>query len=230
MWKVILWDIDNTLLDFFAAEKKSLKAVFQNFGLGKLSDEKVAEYSAVNIRHWERLERGEITKAEVMHGRFTEFLSRLNITDVDPDLMNAAYEAELVNHVEFVENGYDVIQSLKDKYKHYAVTNGAYEVQTKKLAVSGLDRIFDKVFISDEIGYEKPRIQFFQPVLENIIPCERDEILIVGDSLTSDMRGGNNIGIKCCWYNPRRKVNTTDVKTDYEIHSLKEIYEILGGK
>ncbi|MBQ9228482.1 MAG: YjjG family noncanonical pyrimidine nucleotidase [Eubacterium sp.] len=230
MIKVILWDLDNTLLDFLYAEKMSLRTVFKTQGFWELTDAQVAAYSAINNRHWEKLERGECTKEQVMHNRFAEFLQYLGITGADPDSLCTAYEQGIADHNRFIENGYDVVASLKGRYRQYVVTNGAYDVQTKRLAGTGLDKLFDGVFISDEVGFEKPSVHFFQTVLSQIEPCAKDEILMVGDSLSSDMQGANNIGIPCCWYNPQHKVNTSAVKTDCEIHSLNEIYQVLGGQ
>ena len=101
--------------------------------------------------------------------------------------------------------------------------------QTKRLKNSGLDKYFKQIFISDEIGFEKPSIQFFEPVLK-AVHREKSEIMIIGDSLTSDMNGGNNAGIKCCFYNPQGKTVEGDIKVDYEIKSLGEIYAVLENE
>lgn len=227
MLKVILWDLDNTLLDFLYAEKMSLRATFERFGLANLTDEQIAAYSAINNLHWEKLERGECTKQETMRNRFIDFFQTLGV-EGDADAVCEAYEAGLADYIRFIENGYDVVASLKGKYRQYAVTNGAYAVQTKRLARSGLDKLFDGVFISDAVGYEKPSVHFFQYVLNHIISCRKEEILMIGDSLTSDMQGGANIGIPCCWYNPAGKVNTGGLPIAYEIRSLQEVADILN--
>ncbi len=95
--------------------------------------------------------------------------------------------------------------------------------QKRKLENSGLDVLFDGIFISDQIGYEKPDIRFFDHIWKQTGVYEKDDVLIVGDSLTSDMQGGNNAGIRCCWYNPEDKENNTNVKIDYLIHDLNEV-------
>ena len=107
------------------------------------------------------------------------------------------------------------------------MTNGTLVAQSRKLTLSGLSDIFDGAFISDKIGFEKPSAEFFDCVRENIGGFEKDSVMIVGDSLTSDMQGGNNAGIICCWYNPNRKTVSTDVKIDYEINDLSEIENII---
>ena len=127
----------------------------------------------------------------------------------------------------FNDNGYELIQELKGKVKQYAVTNGTKTAQDRKLDKSGLRELFDGVFISEEIGVEKPGKGFFDFVFQAIGCYELDEILIVGDSLTSDMQGGNNAGIRCCWYNPNGQDNYKNLRIDYEIKDLQEIKNIL---
>lgn len=227
MIKTILWDIDGTVLDFLIAERNSLKACFKRLNLGECSDEMIAEYSAINQSYWERLERGEVTKTQVLTDRFVDFLRLRNIINVDAAVVCREYEQGLADTIVFIDNAYRLLSDLAKNHKQYAVTNGALAVQQKKLQKSGLINIFDGVFISDEVGFEKPSKSFFNYVLDNIEPCEKSEILIVGDSLTSDMLGGSNIGIKCCWYNPNHTVNNKGVKIDYEIDNLSELSGIL---
>lgn len=226
MFKVILWDLDNTLLDFNAAERHSLKAQFARFGLGECTDEMVARYSEINNHYWRLLEKGEVTKQQTLQGRFETFFSKEGIT-ADVEAFNKAYETGLTETIAYIENSYDIVASLKGKVEQYAVTNGAYEVQRVKLEKSGFGELFDGAFISDKVGFEKPSIAFFNYVLERIKPFEKSEILIIGDSLTSDMIGGNNAGIQTCWYNPHGVTNDRGVHIDYEIRHLDEIFNIL---
>ena len=191
MIKILLWDIDATLLDFLKSESMALKKAFAHFGLGKCPDSKVAEYSAINQSYWNRLETGELTKEQVLVGRFEEFLNVKGFCDVDANEFCEFYELSLPDCVEFMGNAESVIKTLSKTYKQYAVTNGAKAVQEKKLAVSGIDGIFNGAFISDDVGYAKPSKEFFDVVLKNIPSVNTDEIMIVGDSLTSDIKGGN---------------------------------------
>ena len=227
MSKVILWDIDRTLLDFDLNEKNSLKSQFKKYNLGECTDEMAAEYSRINISKWQMLERGELTKDEVKVTRFDDFFKKYGITGVNSADFTEDYENGLADTVVFIENAPEILLALKGKYKQYAVTNGAKSVQHKRLAQAGFYDILDGVFISDEVGYEKPDKRFFDYVLDSIEPCRKDEIVIVGDSLTSDMKGGNNAGIITCRYNPKGTENTSGVLIDYEIKSLNEIYSLL---
>lgn len=227
MFKTILWDIDNTLLDFSAAEAYSLKRRFVEYNLGECTDDMVKRYSVINEIYWQKLETGEMTKHRILEARFEEFFKNEGISLTDVKSFNADYENGIADKIFFNENGYEIVESLKGRIKQYAVTNGAYSVQSVRLKKSGFDRLFDGVFISDSVGFEKPSSEFFSYVLKNIAPCSRDEIIIVGDSLTSDMLGGCCAGIKTCWYNPKEKENSRGLQIDYEIKSLNDIFKII---
>jgi len=227
MIKVILWDIDGTLLNFKKAEYASIKKCFEVFGLGECTDEMIARYSAINDVYWKRLERGEITKAQVLRGRFEEFFALEKIGFSDVDGFNREYQFRLGDNVFFNDDGYEVVKNLKGKVLQYAVTNGTATAQERKLAKSGLGELFDGVFISEKLGAEKPDTAFFNAVWSNIGSYDKDEVIIIGDSLTSDMQGGSNAGILCCWYDPDDKPMPENIRIDYKIKTLDEIFSIL---
>ena len=229
MIKVLLWDVDGTLLDFQAAEKAAMKKCFEVCGIGECTDEMIARYSKINKKYWEMLERGEITKPQVLVGRFEEFFASEGIvTDCAPEF-NKEYQVRLGDTICFCDDGYELVKSLKGQVKQYAVTNGTKVAQDRKLTKSGLIDLFDDVFISEVLGIEKPGVGFFEKVWESIGKYESDEVMIIGDSLTSDIQGGNNAGILCCWYNPKGAVNDKGVRVDYEINDLQKVKEILRG-
>lgn len=228
MIKVILWDIDGTLLNFEAAEKNAIRACFASHGLGECSDEMLKRYSVINRKYWEALEKGELTKPQVLVGRFREFFEKEGLPVEKAESVNAEYQERLGETVVFCDNGYELVQKLKGQVKQAAVTNGTKVAQDKKLAKSRLFELLDDIFISDELGVEKPNIGFFDIVFDRIGDYKKDEILIVGDSLTSDIRGGNNAGILTCWYNPKKLENTIGAHVDYEISNLWEIEQILS--
>jgi YjjG family noncanonical pyrimidine nucleotidase len=227
MIKVLLWDVDGTLLDFLKAEYESIKQCFEVFDLGKCTDEMVERYSIINKKYWEMLERGEITKPEVLVGRFTEFFETEGIDTSIASSFNKEYQNRLGETIVFCDDSYELIKEFKKEYKQYGVTNGTKIAQDKKLSKSGLIHLFDDVFISEVVGVEKPGIAFFEYVWDRIGTYEKNEIMIIGDSLTSDMKGGNNAGIKTCWYNPKKAVNDKGVHVDYEIDNLQLLPEIL---
>lgn len=227
MIKTILWDIDGTILDFIRAEHAAIKKCFETFQLGECTDEMIARYSKINKAYWERLERKEITKPEVLVGRFRDFFAGENIITDCAKEFNKEYQVRLGDTICFCDNSYELLKSLKGRIKQYAVTNGTKIAQDKKLVKSGLIDIFDDIFISEEVGYEKPDVRFFEHVWAKIGAYKPDEVMIVGDSLTSDMQGGNNAGIVCCWYNPKKVPNTMNLKIDYEIADLNEIKTLI---
>lgn len=225
--KVILWDIDGTLLNFGEAEKAAIRKGFDMFGLGECTDEMLAVYSEINKSYWKRLERGEITKKEVLEGRFREFFTKYDLDLSVVGEFNAKYQINLGDTVVFYPNGLEVVKSLKGKILQYAVTNGTKIAQDRKLKNSDLINILDGVFISEEVGIEKPGVGFFDKVFETIGTYDKSEVMIIGDSLTSDMQGGNNTGIVTCWFNPSGKKEETELRIDYEINNLGQILEIV---
>lgn len=225
--KVILWDIDGTLLNFEESEKYAIRKCFSIFEMGECSDEMLKTYSEINKGYWQRLERGEITKKEVLEGRFTDFFREYELDTNKAAAFNQEYQKRLGDTVVFFENGLELVKELKGKIPQYAVTNGTKIAQERKLKNSGLDLLLDGIFISEDVGIEKPGIGFFQKVFEKIGNFPQDEILIIGDSLTSDMQGGINAGIKTCWFNPKKLENHTVLKIDYEIKNLIELQEII---
>ena len=227
MIRVILWDVDGTLLDFHKAEAAAIHSLFQKFGLGTCTDAMLADYSAINAGFWRRLETGELTKPQVLNGRFQVFFQKYGLDISCAEAFNADYQLALGDTICFCPNALETLNALKGQTLQCAVTNGTAVAQKKKLAVSGLAQIFDYVFISDEIGIEKPNVGFFEAVWDNIGIFSPDEVLIVGDSLTSDIRGGNNAGIQTCWYNPKGLPAPDDLRIDYNIRDLAEVLQIL---
>lgn len=227
MIKVILWDIDGTLLNFKKAEHASIKKCFEVFGLGECTDEMIARYSVINDGYWKRLERGEISKAQVLRGRFEEFFALEKIDFSDVDGFNREYQFRLGDNVFFNDDGYEIVKSLKGNILQYAVTNGTATAQERKLAKSGLGELFDGVFISEKLGAEKPDTAFFNAVWSNIGSYKKDEVIIIGDSLTSDMQGGSNAGILCGWYNPDGKPMPQQPAIHYDMRKLSDVFEIL---
>lgn len=227
MISTILWDVDGTLLDFIAAEKAAIKTLFGEFNLGQCSDEMIKRYSEINKTYWQRLERGEITKQEVLVGRFKEFFKSEGIDISVVEEFNSLYQLRLGDTIVYHDDSLKIIKSLQGRVRQYVVSNGTVEAQSKKLRLSGLGELVDGIFLSEHIGVEKPNIEFFDKVLEEIKPADRSSILIVGDSLTSDIQGGNNAGIVTCWYNPLGDKAPDKYRIDYEISDLHQIYEII---
>lgn len=224
---VVLWDVDGTLLDFLAAEKAAIQSLFQEFGLGRCTDGMLARYSEINREYWRKLERGEMSKQQILVKRFEDFFREEGLDVLLGEAFNAAYQVRLGDTIVFCDDSKALVESLRGKVRQYVVSNGTVTAQTKKLRRSGFDQLMDGVFLSEELGYEKPAIEFFDQVFREIQAPDKDRVLIVGDSLTSDMEGGFRAGIKTCWYNPEGLPCAAPEKIDYEIQNLQEIKKIL---
>lgn len=226
-YTTILWDLDQTILDFDKSMDYALRASFKNLGLS-ITDEIVSRYAAINDSYWKRLELGEVTKEEVLLGRFRTLFEELKITQYQAEDIADYYQEKLGSVAFFLEDADKVIIRLKEAgYKQYILTNGVNRTQAHKIQISGLDQLMDGVFVSELIGYPKPMKEYYDVCFSHLKGISRSECLIIGDSLTSDMRGANNAGVAACWYNPQGIENTLDVTIDYEIRHLEQIYAIL---
>ncbi len=228
MYKYLLWDVDGTILDFLASEAYAIKFLFKKYGMGECSDEMLKLYSGINAKYWQKLERNELTKPEILVGRFREFFEKVGADTSIVENFNAEYQVTLGDHIEFVDKAKEILLSQKGKYVIVAVTNGTRVAQEKKLRLSGLNDIFDDIFISEDVGAEKPNKEYFDYVFQKLCITDKREVLLIGDSLTSDMRGGFIAGIDTCWFNPNHTPNTLGIPVTYEIDDLGKVMEIVS--
>ena len=217
-------DLDDTLLDFKKAEAYAVRKVLKNNSL-PFDDEAVRTYSKINKGFWESFERGEIPKSEIFTGRFKRLLEVFGCKG-DPAALSAEYGRGLSEGYFTVDGAFDILNYLRDKgYKLYATTNGLSTTQYRRIEGSGLAPYFNRVFVSEDSGYQKPEKEYFDYIIEHIPEKDRGKILIIGDSQSSDILGGKNAGIDTCWYNPAHLPKKYNSK--YEISSLEELKEIL---
>lgn len=215
------------MLDFLASEAYAIRTLFKKYNIGECSDEMLKLYSEINSKYWQMLERNELTKAEILVGRFREFFEKIGVDVTIAEKFNLDYQLTLGDHIEFVDKAEDMLLWQKGKYTLVAVTNGTKIAQEKKLRLSGLDNVFDAIFISENVGVEKPNKEYFDYVFEKLGITDKSQVLIIGDSLTSDMKGGIVAGIDTCWFNPSHKPNNSEISVTYEIDDLERIRDIL---
>lgn len=224
--KYILWDIDGTLINFKLAEAAALKECYSRFGFGEFTDELLAEYKAINDDYWKQIEEGTIDKSRALVLRFEDFFRLHNIDTSKASEFNQAYQMAMGEVVIFNPNAKEAVEAFEGKYKQYAASNGTCEAQTRKLSKSGLTELLDDFFISEQVGAEKPSKDFFEYVFKAVGSNDPEEYIIIGDSLTSDIKGGKNAGIKTCWYNPSGKKNQSEMLPDYEIRDLIQVIDL----
>lgn len=225
----ILWDVDNTLLDFNYSCKGALRQGFQAMGQN-LTEEMIARYFEINDKYWKMFERGEITKDEVLYKRFEEFFGEYGLLDlpgVSVDAFRIEFQKSLGNIYSYLDDSLSICKALQTKFKQYIVTNGVSSTQRSKLGLSGFSEVMTGLFISEEIGAPKPTKEYFDYCLKHIEEKDKERILLVGDSLTSDIKGANMAGIKACWYNPKEQALPDGYQVDYEIVDLHQIFEVL---
>ena len=225
--KLVLWDVDGTILDFFEAQKNAIRACFSKFELGECSDKMLLDYDSINHKYWKALERNEITKSQVLTERFHEFFGKYGIRRDVVDAFNDEYQVRLGDTICYFPGVREVILRIRDKgILQFAVTNGTKTAQVRKLSASGLDKIFDGIFISEEVGSEKPNKEFFIPVYERareLIPeIKLSEIVIIGDSPTSDIQLGKNVGIKTCRFK-QDKLDGSGIDSDMIITDFTSV-------
>ena len=227
MIKAVLLDSDDTLLDFTKAEHIALQKTLREVGI-EPDEETVSLYSEINKRHWEMLERGELTRAQVLVKRFDRFFEALGVVG-DSAATQQLYNTNLgIGHY-FIPGAVELLQSLYGKYKLYMVTNGNESVQVPRLKSADIGHFFEEIFISQRIGWDKPAIEFFDKCFAAMPPYDKDEMIIIGDSLTSDIKGGINAGIHTCWFNPCGKQGRGDIVPEYTVNRLDEIPSLLEG-
>lgn len=221
----ILLDVDGTLLDFKKAQQNALELVFKNHKI-ELSPSILSLYNEINHGLWKQYELGQISRDTVLFTRFVRLFKQLSI-ELDGIAFEKEYQALLGEGAYLLDGALDLVKYLKKRYHLYIVTNGVAVTQHKRLASSGLDQLMNDIFISETLGYQKPDVRFFEECFKKIPNADSSKMLIIGDTLSSDILGGNNAGIKTCWYNPDNEENTLNARIDLEIKQLDELYEYL---
>ncbi len=225
MLEFLFLDLDDTILDFHKAEALAIAKTFASFGIDP-TPAVIARYSQINKAHWERLERHELTREQVLVGRFAALFAELGV-DAAPEICARRYEDNLsVGHY-FLPGAPEALETLSKKYKLYLASNGTAKVQAGRLASAQISHYFQELFVSQEIGANKPDEAYFTRCFSRIPGFDPARAMMVGDSLTSDILGGKNAGMRTCWVNPAHKPATPDIQPDYEIEALSQLPELL---
>ena len=227
MIECLFLDLDDTILDFHKAERIAVSKTFREFGL-EPTEQLLARYHQINKMCWEKLERKEWTREQVLVNRFQLVFDEMQVT-CDPAEVALSYENNLCIGHYFLPGAEEAVMALSKKYRLFLASNGTAKVQAGRLTSANLYRFFEKVFVSQEIGANKPSIEYFQRAFAQIPDFDKEKTMMVGDSLTSDILGGNLAGIRTCWVNPSHASGNPAIHPDHEIESIAQLEALLEG-
>lgn len=224
-YTTILFDIDDTLLDFLKCEKHAFLKTATEFSLEN-GEEIYPTYSKINDDCWKELEKGLLNRSQVTVERFKRLFNLVK-AQISPEEFNESYKKNLSSFYFKFDGAEDLLKTLFKTRKLYAVTNGTKYAQDRRIAGSGLDKYFEKIFISEVLGLSKPDKRFYDYVLENISEKDKSKILIIGDSLSSDIQGGINSGLDTCWYNPKNNPKPENMQITHIVSNYNELLKIV---
>lgn len=225
MIEFLFLDLDDTILDFHKAERLAIAKTFRSFGL-EPTDAVLDRYHVINRQHWERLEKGEITRQQVLTGRFQVLFAEMGIP-AEAEAVAKSYEHNLGIGYYFLPGAKEALDAILGKYRLFLASNGTASVQHSRLTSAGLYPYFEQVFVSQDLGANKPSKEFFDACAARIPGYRKENALMVGDSLSSDILGGKNAGMKTCWVNPTGAAPRADIVPDWQIAHLSQLPELL---
>lgn len=224
MIKFIFLDLDDTILDFHRSEAVALSKTLQSLNV-EPTEAVITRYSEINRAHWQALERKELTREQVLTGRFRQLFEELGM-NVSPNVAQSLYEKNLSQGHFFIDGAPRLLMSLFGKYELYIASNGTTVVQKSRIASAGIARYFKGIFLSQELGADKPQIEFFKRAAGQIEGYDPNEAIILGDSITSDIAGGINAGMHTCWFNPHHR-ERGNITPEFEIEDFSEFDTVL---
>ncbi len=227
-YTTILFDADDTLLDFGKDETQALTTVMARYNI-PATKENISTYKEINLSLWKAIERGEIDKPTLKKIRFRLFFDKIGFkTDIDPFVINEEFLSALGNGGNLKDGAKELIDGLKKQgYDLYIVTNGIALTQKRRLTKAGILSVFSDIFVSEAIGSQKPKKEYFDYVLSHIKEKDIGRVLLVGDSLTSDIKGAVNAGITCAWLRHSKDIDHSAYNPDYIIDYIGEVTDLL---
>lgn len=222
-----LFDADGTLFDYDRAEATALRLAFEEAG-DRFEADYVEAYRQINADIWWEFEQGRITQRMLRTRRFEQLFESIQV-EADPVPFSASYLGHLAAQTDLIEGAEEVIRALHGRAHLALITNGLTEVQRPRFAASALSDCFDSLVISEEVGAAKPDRRIFDIAFARMAWPRKEQVLMVGDSLTSDIKGGSNYGIDTCWYNPEGKPGDVDIVIRYQIRDLRELLDLVGA-
>lgn len=222
----MIFDLDGTLFDYDSAETMALKQTFLFF-THSYKEEYLTHYRDINKTVWDDFEQGKISIKRLKVKRYELLLNKLKI-EADPLSFGEKYLHYLSLEAQLLPGAEDLLQTLYGKVNLILMTNGIKEVQRSRLKHSTIAPLFSDIIISDEVGVAKPSKEIFEIAMRHIAKPEKKKILMIGDNLSSDIKGGADFAIRTCWYNPKSIQGDPLIRPDFEIKSLDEIPGIVG--
>lgn len=223
-YKILLFDLDDTLLDFKANENDSLTKLFQQ-NKHDFSEDIFKIYDLINKQLWADYENGKIELEQLLNTRFSETMLKIGKV-VDGAKWEREYRELLANGTQLIDGAFELCEKLSLTHRLFIVTNGVHETQIRRLKQSGLYDFFEDIFASQSVGFQKPAKEFFNYVKNNIEDFNKKDALIIGDSLNTDIKGGNLSKIDTCWLNRNQQKESCEIKSTYTIKCLSELYDI----
>jgi len=229
-YTTLLFDADGTLYDFEKAEEKALKSFYTRAKIKCPYNEFYEVYEIENHLLWKAFEMGEVSAETVKVKRFENTMNKLSLYENNAKELSCIFIDELSKCDFLLEGAEELIEKIKDDYKLMVITNGLWDIQKKRIGQSNLYNHFDGLIVSEKVGYAKPDSRIFDQAFKEASYPEKEQVLIIGDSLTSDIKGGLLYGIDTCWYNPEGKAADKEITPDYDVRSFEELEKLLSKK
>lgn len=227
MIRDVFFDLDDTIFDFTKAERNALSATLRHFNV-EPNEMILKRYSEINLSQWKLLEQGVLTREQIKTRRYELLFAEFNI-NLPPKSVTAYYESQLSHGHFFIEGAQEILKKLYPVYRLFLVSNGSEKVQKGRIESSKISKYFNRIFISEKIGYNKPDARFFAACFKEIPEFDAKKAIIVGDSLSSDIQGGIHAGIKTVWFNSK-KTESKQIKPDFEISALSQLEAVLKNE